>query len=223
MLFAEPTSRSELVARDQKGDYRAKKADLRLPLAIARERRLVPDLSPIRTDMMGAVENLYGEFFADNPRMPFDGQYPTCPDSELNEAQRALLGVWWIGNRVAPWEWLSLLLDDRPALPRIIWAARTADIGRTGEYIEHLVRMVGGNPDSLAAAYAENSDVAGSLTEWGERKFDPLDPIRAQSVNWWSSDGPGRADFNKRAFDFALRRLPELIALDDDTSNAIVG
>src|SRR5258708_3630746 len=132
--------------------------DLRLPLAIARERGLIPDLRPIRADMMGAVENLYGELFADNPNMPFDGQWPTCPDSHLNEAQRALYGVWWISDRVAPWEWLSLLLDDRPALPRIVWAGRTADIGKTGEYIERLIRMAGGDPDALAAAYAHNPD-----------------------------------------------------------------
>src|SRR5207253_234063 len=132
---------------------------------------------------------------------------PTCPDSHLNEAQRALYGVWWISDRVAPWEWLSLLLDDRPALPRIVWAGRTADIGKTGEYIERLIRMVGGDPDALAAAYSHNPDMANSLVDWNDRKFNRLDPIRTESVDWWSSDGPGHADFNRRAFDFAHRRL----------------
>src|SRR5947209_5276907 len=127
--------------------------DLRLPLANARARGLVPDLGPIRTDMMAAVQNLYGELFESNPKMPFDRQWPACPASDLNEAQRALYGIWLIDDLVPAWEWLSLLLDKPDDLPLIVWAGRVAKIGKTGEYIEHLIRISGGDPDVLAAAY----------------------------------------------------------------------
>jgi hypothetical protein len=35
------------------------------------------------------------------------------------------------------------------------------------------------------------------------------------SIKWWFSDA-GHADFNQCVFDFALRRLLELIAFDED-------
>jgi hypothetical protein len=195
--------------------------DFRLPLARAREAGLLPDLPAVRNDMKSAALNLYGELIADNPRMPVDGTFPAwpaCPDSDLTEAQRALYGVWLIADYVPPWEWLSLLLEKKFHLPLILWAGRTANIGKTGEYIEHLVRIAGGDPDVLAAIYEANPDAAPKLIAWQPHRIDRLgpDPIRTASIDWWSSDGPGRADFNQRVFDFALRRLPELIAFDEE-------
>jgi hypothetical protein len=54
---------------------------------------------------------------------------------------------------VLRWEWLSLLLDDNPLWPWIVWSGREVGIGKTGEYIEALIRLDGGEPDVLAAAY----------------------------------------------------------------------
>jgi hypothetical protein len=134
--------------------------DLRLPLAKARDAGLLPDLPVIREDMMSAVLNLYGELIGFNPRMPVNGAdswpiCPACPASHLTEAQRALYGVFLIDEFVPRWEWLSYLLSKRPHLPLIVWAGRTANIGKTGEYIEQLVRMNGGDPDVLAAHNVE--------------------------------------------------------------------
>ena len=195
--------------------------DYRLPLARAREVGLLPDLPAVRQDINSAVLNLYGEFIGDNPRMPVDGTFPhwpTCPDSDLTEAQRALYGVWLIEDLVPPWEWLSDLLNRRGCLPLIVWAGRTANIGKTGEYIEHIIRISGGDPDVLAAIYEANPQAAPGLIAWRPHRIDKLgaDPIRTASIDWWSSDGPGHADFNQRVFDFALGRLPELIAFDEE-------
>jgi|SRR5579859_1011446 len=197
--------------------------DYRLPLARAREVGLLPDLPVIRQDINTAVLNLYGEFIGDNPRMPVDGTFPAwpaCPASELTEAQRALYGVYLIDELVPSWEWLSGLLDRRYLLPLIVWAGRTANIGQTGSYIEQLIRISGGDPDVLAAIYAANPDAASGLIAWRPHRIDRVsfeaDKIHAASIGWWLSDGPGHADFNQRVFDFALNRLPELIAFDDE-------
>jgi hypothetical protein len=167
--------------------------------------------------MMAAAANLYEELIFLNPRIPTEAAFPnwpTCPLSELNEAQRAIYAFYEIVDSVPPFEWLSLLLDGRGNLPLIVWAGRFADIGKTGEYIEHLIRMSGGDPDALAAAFAASPDTAHASTRW---KMCSLgrDPIRSASIDWWSSDGPGHADFNRRVFDFALRHLSDLIALDE--------
>jgi hypothetical protein len=195
--------------------------DYRLPLARAREVGLLPDLPVIRKDMKSAVLNLYGEFIGDNPRMPVEGSWPTwpaCPESELTEAQRALYGVFLIDEYVPPWEWLSGLLSRRSLLPLIVWAGRTANLGKTGTYIEQLIRIAGGDPDVLADLYAANPDVAPGLIAWKPHRIDRVsfeaDRIHSASIAWWISDGPGHADFNQRVFDFALSRLPELIAFD---------
>lgn len=197
--------------------------DYRLPLARAREAGLLPDLPVIREDINSAVLNLYGEFIGDNPRMPVEGTFPAwpaCPDSELTETQRALYGVFLIDDLVPPWEWLSGLLDKRSLLPLIVWAGRMANIGKTGAYIEQLIRISGGDPDVLVAVYAANPDAAPGLIAWRPHRIDRVsfeaDRIHAASIDWWLSDGPGHADFNRRVFDFALGRLPELIAFDDE-------
>jgi hypothetical protein len=199
--------------------------DYRLPLARAREAGLLPDLPAIRKDVNSAALNLYGELIADNPRMPVDGKgswpiWPACPASDLTEAQRALYGVYLIDEHVPPWEWLSHLLNKASQLPLIVWAGRIANIGKTGEYIEQLVRIAGGDPDVLATLYAANPDVAPGLIAWRPGRIDRVDfeadQIHYASIRWWLSDGPGRADFNQRVFEFALRRLPELIAFDDE-------
>jgi len=197
--------------------------DYRLPLARAREVGLLPDLPAIRNDMNSAVLNLYGELIGDNPRMPVDSTFPhwpACPDSALTEAQRALYGVWLIQEFVPPWEWLSGLLDRKSLLPLIVWAGRTANIGKTGAYIEQLIRIAGGDPDVLAAIYAANSDAAPGLIAWRPHRIDRVsfeaDKIHTASIDWWLSDGPGHADFNQRVFDFALNRLPELVAFDEE-------
>jgi hypothetical protein len=197
--------------------------DYRLPLARAREVGLLPDLPVIRQDMNSAVLNLYGEFIGDNPRMPVEGTFPhwpTCPESDLTEAQRALYGVRLIEDNVPPWEWLSGLLSRSSLLPLIVWAGRTANIGQTAEYIEQLIRIAGGDPDVLATIYAANPDAAPGLIAWRPHRIDRVsfeaDHIHTASIDWWLSDGPGHADFNQRVFDFALRRLPELIAFDEE-------
>ena len=173
---------------------------------------------------MSAALNLYGELIGFNPRMPVNGAdswpiWPACPDSHLTEAQRALFGVFLIDEYVPRWEWLSHLLSKRPHLPLIVWAGRTVKIGKTGEFIEQLVRMSGGDPDVLAAGYAKNPDTADTLITWKSRRIDRIDfesdHIQYESILWWLSDA-GHADFNQRVFDFALQRLPELIALDED-------
>jgi hypothetical protein len=191
--------------------------DRRLPLARAREAGLLPDLPAIRDDIMGAAAHLYEELIFLNPRLPTGDvfpNWPTCPLSELNEAQRAVHTCYEIVDSVPPFEWLSLLLDGRGNLPLIVWAGRFAGIGKTGEYIEHLIRMSGGDPDALATAFVASPDTAQASTQWKKRRLG-RDPIRSASIAWWSSDGPGHADFNQRVFDFALRRLPDLIALDE--------
>jgi hypothetical protein len=196
--------------------------DFRLPFAKARGAGLLPDLRAISNDMTSAVLNLYGELIGDNPRMPVDGTWPicpACPHSHLTEAQRALYGVYLIDEYVPPWEWLSYLLNKGSDLPLIVWAGRVANIGKTGEYIEQIVRMNGGDPDALAAAYAANPDTAHTLVTWKRRRIDRIDfesdRIHSASILWWLSDGPGHADFNQRVFDFVLCRLPELIAFDE--------
>jgi hypothetical protein len=190
--------------------------DLRLPAAKAQEVGLLPDLPVIRNDMMSAVVNLYGELIECNPRMPTETawpNWPSCPLSVLNEAQRAFCGVYLIRDYVPPWEWLSLLLDKRSDLPLIVWAGRVAEIGKTGEYIEHLIRMNGGDPDALAAACASNPDTAHSSVTWKSRRLG-RDAVRSASISWWMSDGPGYADFSERVFNFVLRRLSEFIAIE---------
>ena len=197
--------------------------DYRLPLTRAREVGLLPDLPAIRADINSAVLNLYGEFIGDNPQMPVEGSFPdwpACPDSALTEAQRALYGAFLIHDLVPPWEWLSGLLARRSLLPLIVWAGRTANIGKTGAHVEHLIRIAGGDPDVLATLYAANPDVAPGLIAWRPHRIDRVDfeadRIHAASIDWWSSDGPGHADFNQRVFDFVLGRLPELIAFDEE-------
>jgi hypothetical protein len=192
-------------------------ADLRLPLAQARERGLLPDLAPICEQIKHAALELNGELIEDNPRLAVvDPLGPDHRHREMTPAQRALAGVYFIHERVPPWEWLSLLLDDDWTLPWIIWSGREVGIGKTGDYIEHLVRIAGGDPETLVAAYrAAPSSVLRDACAWKRPWFGlPWDATRGQAYEWWRSD-EGRADFNARVFDFALRRLPELIALDE--------
>jgi hypothetical protein len=196
-------------------------ADLRLPLIQARERGLLPDLAPIREDIKDAALNILGEFFVDNPRLALPHTH-----GDFTEAQRALAAVCTIAEDVAPWEWLSLLLCDGASVPWILWAAREVGIGKTGEYIEHLVRIGGGDPDAMVAAYQAEPSAhlpdafkrnLGEKPRWirwlpGTDQL-PWDKKRGESIDWWRSD-EGRADFNARVLDFALKRLPELIAID---------
>jgi hypothetical protein len=190
-------------------------ADYRLPWAKAREARLIPDLAPIRADTGSAVLNLYDALFESNPRMPMRDDQIACRYSELNEAQRALHGVYQIAALVPPWEWLSYLLDRRPLLPLIVWSGRFVGIGKTGEYIEHLIAMDGGDPEMLGRAFAENPDRAYKSATWSAPRFGiGQDEIRSASIEWWSSDGPGQMDFNERVLDFVLRRMSDLIAPD---------
>jgi hypothetical protein len=196
--------------------------DLRLPLKNAHDRGLLPDLAPIREDMKDAALNLLGEFFVDNPRLSLPHTH-----ADFTEAQRALAGVGKIVEDVAPWEWLSLLLYDGASLPWVLWASREVGIGKTGEYIEHLVRIGGGDPDGMVAGYrAEPSPHLPEAFE-GNRKEKPRwvrwlpggnrlpwDKQRGESIDWWRSE-EGRADFDARVFAFALKKLPELVALDE--------
>ena len=181
--------------------------DYRLSLVDARQRGLLPDLAPIRADMRNAVINLYGELFETNPRMPFADELPACADSELNEAQRALFAVDRMIEITPPWEpW---------QLPRMIWAARLVGIGKPREDLEHSIRMSGNDPDFLAAEYARDPDWAGpDIRGWKSRFW--RDPYRLAPMHWWVSiDHPEHLEFNRCVVEFAIRRLPELIALDE--------
>jgi len=192
--------------------------DLRLPLALARERGLLPDLGPIRAHIEHAALWLNGELLEDNPRLAAaDSLGPDHRHRAMTPAQRALAGVCFIHERVPQWEWLSLLLDDHWTLPWILWSGREVGIGKTGEYIEHLVRIANGDPDALVGAYrAAPSAVLHDAWQWKRPWWGlPWDGIRGEACEWWRSD-KGRADFNGHVFDFALRRLPELIALDEE-------
>ena len=181
--------------------------DYRLPLSDAQRLGLLPDLAPIRADMRKAVANLYSELIADNPRMPFGEDAPTCPDSELNEAQRALFGVAQMIETTPPWE--------TALLPRMLWAARLVGIGKTLDYIEQRIRMSGNDPDALVAAYATDPDRPDpDFGQWKRRFW--RDPYTYANTDWWTSiDHPEHLEFNQRVFDFALRRLPDLIALEE--------
>ena len=90
----------------------------------------------------------------------------------------------------------------------------------TTELFEQLIRIAGGDPDVLATIYAANPDAAPGLIAWRPQRIDRVsfeaDHIHTASIDWWLSDGPGHADFNQRVFDFALNRLPELIAFDEE-------
>ena len=181
--------------------------DYRLPFADAQRLGLFPDLAPIRADMRKAVGNLYAELIADNPRMPFAEPAPTCPDSELNETQRALFGVAQMIEVTPPW--------PAPLVPRMLWAARLVGIGKTLDYIEQRIRMSGNDPDALVAAYASDPDRPGpGRRQWKSRFW--RDPYTYADTEWWTSiDHPDHLEFNRRVFDFCLRRLPDLIALDE--------
>lgn len=140
--------------------------DYRLPFANAQRQGLIPDLAPIRADMRFAAINLYGELFETNPRMPFADDLPVCPDSALNESQRALFGVCQMIERTPPWE--------PHLLPRMIWAARLVGIGKTREDIEQTIRMSGNDPDSLAAAYAQDPTGRGRIFADGSHVFGAI-------------------------------------------------
>jgi hypothetical protein len=185
-------------------------SDFRLPFAQARSAGLLPDLAPIRAHIGAAAASLYGELFERNPRlMPEDPLWSQDRHSELTKAQRALAGVCLIDEYVAPWEWLSHLLDvNRPALPWMVWSAREVGLGRTGTYIEHLIRLSGGEPDDLVATYRAHPKPRIIVT-WERHPFE-IDTMRAESITWWHSDA-GRLDFNNRVFEFALSRLTDLI------------
>jgi hypothetical protein len=182
--------------------------DYRLPFSNARQQGLIPDLAPIRVDMRKAVINLYAELIADNPLMPFGDESPTCRDSELNETQRALFGVYQMIDVTPPW--------PPQLLPRMIWAARLVGIGKTRDYIEQRIRMSGNDPDMLAAAYADDPDRPGpDRRQWRSRFW--RDPYTYAQYEWWTSiHHPEHLEFNQRVFEFALRRLPDLIALDEE-------
>src|SRR5262249_49975987 len=98
----------------------------------------------------------------------------------------------------------------------ILWSGREVGIGKTGDYVEHLVRIAGGDPEALVAAYrAGPSSVIRDACVWTRPWFGmPWDQTRSDAYEWWRSD-EGRGDFNARVFDFALRRLPELIAVEE--------
>lgn len=189
--------------------------DYRLPLSNARQKGLLPDLAPIRADMRYAAINLFGELFEFNPRMPLkddpeasEWPLPACPDSELNETQRALFGVYQMIDVTPPWQsWL---------LPRMLWAARLIGIGQPREGVEQAMRMGGNDPDALVAAYAEDPDrPASSYPKWRSRWC--RDPYRKAASNWWTSiDHPEYLEFNRSVFEFALKRLPDLIALEEE-------
>src|SRR5579864_7995132 len=182
--------------------------DYRLPLADAQRLGLLPDLAPIRADMRKAVVNLYSELIADNPRMPFGEDAPTCPDSELNETQRALFGVFQMIDATPPW--------DMSLLPRMLWSARFVGIGKTKDYIEQGIQMSGNDPDALAAAYASDPDRPGPDRRQFKSRFW-RDPYIYADHDWWTSiDHPDHLEFNQRVFEFALQRLPDLIALDEE-------
>jgi len=108
-----------------------------------------------------------------------------------------------------PWQpWL---------LPRMIWAARWVGIGKPREDIEQSIRMSGNDPDSLAAAYAEDPDRPGpDYRQWTSRFW--CDPYRKAPMDWWMRlDHPEYLEFNRRVFAFALEWLPELIALEEES------
>jgi len=192
--------------------------DYRLPFSNAQQQGLIPDLAPIRADMPHAVVNLFGELFESNPRIPLiddsdvthpggSNQRPAYPDSELNESQRALFGVNQMFDVTPPWQpWL---------LPRMIWSARLIGIGKPLEDIERSIRISGNDPDELAAAYAVDPDRRWpSYRKWRSRFW--RDPYCNAPMKWWmSADHPESLEFNRRAFEFALRRLPQLIAFDE--------
>lgn len=184
--------------------------DYRLPFSNAQQQGLIPDLAPIRVDMRHAAINLYGELFETNPRMPFVDDLPACPDSALNESQRALFRVCQMIERTPPWE--------PSLLPRMIWAARLVGIGKTREDIEQTIRMSGNDPDSLVAAYVQDPDWPGpDFRQWKSRFW--RDPYRNAPMDWWVSvDHPEHLAFNQCVFDFALRRLPYLIALEEQSA-----
>lgn len=84
-------------------------------------------------------------------------------------------------------------------------------IGTTGNCIEHLIRMNGGDPDTLVAAYCNNQATTHFAVQYEQQRLG-FDTIRSQCIDWWHSE-EGRTDFNRRVFEFALRRLPDLIAI----------
>ena len=196
-------------------------ADYRLPFSNAKQQGLIPDLAPIRVDMRNAVVNLFGELFESNPRMPLkddleikDREFganlrPVCLDSELNESQRALLGVHQMIDVTPPW--------PTTLLPRMIWAARVVGIGKAREDIERTIRKSGNDPDALAAAYAADPDRPGpDGRQWRSRFW--RDPYIFAPMEWWVSiDHPEHLEFNRCVFEFALRRLPELIVLEAES------
>jgi len=177
--------------------------DYRLPLANAQQVGLIPDLASIRTDMRKAVLNLFSELIADNPCMRFEDDRPAVPDSQLNESQRALFGVFQMIDVTPPW--------DTKELPRMLWAARVVGIGKIREHIEERLRLSGNDVDAWIAAYAADPDFPGPRRR--ESRFW-RDPYRLANTDWWTSiDHPDHLEFNRCAFDFALRRMPELIVM----------
>src|SRR4051794_22395920 len=102
-------------------------------------------------------------------------------------------------------------------------AAREIELGRTGECLDTIARIFLLGPDALIAAFVTNPEDAArradrqmSARSWRERwriRRDVRSADFRRCAAWWASD-EGQLDFNRRVFDFALRRLDQLIALD---------
>ena len=193
-------------------------ADLRLPLDNARAAGLLPDLPSIRAEIGAAAFGLYEELIEKNPALaaPHGAQ-------DWTPAQKAIDAVFDIHNECPPWEWLSKMFDTPKRIPRLLWAAREIELGRTGECLEAIARGFLLDPDALVSAYVSDPEEAARLADhqmstrgWRDRwrirrDLRSLDVRRC--ATWWLSN-EGQLVFNRRVFDFALRRLDQLIAVE---------
>ena len=185
---------------------------------------------PIHGDL-SAASNLCHVFVWKNP----SATDPHTPDrrllnSDLNVAQRALLGAARLGEICPPWEDLCDIFGTTLCygeISMVLWAAHEIDLGRTREYLDAYARMYLLDPDAMRAEFVANPDrmhqgeemLIFTRSEFEDARIRKNFEVAkysykaSESYRWWST-GEAQIDFNRRVLEYTERHLNELIVLD---------